>query len=151
MAATVVVLVVGCSPGDPGPRPAMTYLAPPAAAPTTPADPDARAVRDTGAPFANGPQAAGTLLPVAGGTVQADDTVDGATRRTVVAAAGVVAWVAPPDGGRVEVHADGSATLHDATGTAVTALGAPVTADGASAVWRARGDVLALDAPTGSA
>ncbi|ADG75806.1 Protein of unknown function DUF2599 [Cellulomonas flavigena DSM 20109] len=153
MATGLAVLVAGCGPGDAGPRPAMTSLAPPPAAraaePTAVAVPDAQAVRDTGAPFGAGPQGAGALLLVDGATVQEQDAGDGSTHRTVAAAPGVVAWVAPPHAGRVEVQPDGSATLHDEAGTVVTALGAPVGADGDPAVWRPHGDVLALDVATG--
>lgn len=159
--AAVVVLVAACGPGETGPGPAVTSVPPvtlpPTATATTsqaPAPPGAGTVRATGIPLAGtapSDHPAGSLLPVDGAGVTVEDGADGAQRTTVTAPGGTLAWVAPPRDGRAEVQQDGSATLLDAAGTAVAALGVPTGADGTRVAWRPVGDVLALDGAHGSA
>lgn len=169
VAAVVAVLAGGCAAGSVGPGPATPVPAatspdpapPPETAPTpdpappaTVPAPGAGTVRDTGAPLAD-PAALGhdpgALLPLDGASLQVEDGSDGSSRTTVVGRPGTVAWVAPPRGGSAAVQLDGSVVLADEAGTAVAALGAPVGTDGVRGRWRTVDDVLALDAPTGSA
>lgn len=157
----VVLLLVACGPVGGAPAPTVS-AAPTAsrtstAAPTSPASsataPDAVTVRDTGMPLgeaAHAGPAAGSLLPVAGAAVQVVDQMDGSVLLTLDGPPGVLAWAAPPQGGRAEVQADGSVTLHDEAGTVAAAVDAPVAADGSRGRWRAQGEVLALEGPTGA-
>ncbi len=109
-------------------------------------------MRDAGEPLA--PDAtpdAGSVLVVDGAALQREPGPDGAVTASVTGPAGVLAWVAPPRGGRAAVQADGSATLQDDTGAVVAALGPPSAADGGRGTWRVAGEVLALDAVGGAA
>lgn len=155
-AVAVVVVLTACRTGDAplaSARASTTASAPAptSARPTPDAPPAADVVRATGAPLPGPAPVAGALLPAADAAVETSDAGDGSTVATVTGHAGPLAWVAPPAGGRAEVQADGSVTLHDAAGTVVAALAVPTGADGARGAWHPVGDVLGLEAPGGSA
>lgn len=157
----VAVLLAACGTGAPStssdPVPASAAASPSTVAPTSeaPAPPEAPptgdGVRAAGAPLGGAAPGAGALLVVTGAAVQPADAGDGSTLTTVTGPAGTLAWVASPAGGRSEVHEDGSVTLSDAAGTVVVALAAPAGAPAGRGSWRVDGDVLALDAPGGTA
>ena len=161
VATAVVVLLAACGPGRGAPDPPVSPRASrattdaPTGATGTPAAtaPEGGLVRDSGVPL-GGPAAlgrdVGSLLPADGAHLQVEDGLDGSVVTTVTGPPGMLGWVAPPRGGRSEVQADGSVTLHDGAGSVVVALAAPTGADGPRGAWRPDGDVLVLDAPAGS-
>ncbi len=159
--AAVGVLLTACGPGSGAPDPPVSPRASLATADASPGAtgtptataPEGGLVRDSGG-LVGGPAAlghdVGSLLPADGAHLQVEDAMDGSVVTTVTGASGTLGWVAPPRGGRSEVQADGSVTLHDEAGSVVAALAAPAGVDGTRGAWRPDGDVLALDAPTGS-
>ncbi|GIG40298.1 DUF2599 domain-containing protein [Cellulomonas phragmiteti] len=156
MVAGAVLLAAACGvPGDvttDRTSPAGPTTPPAAVAPAPAAEPGSGVVRDSGGPLADSARGvdAGALLPAPGAAWSRTDGADGAATLTVTGAAGTLAWVAPPRGGRPEAQADGSLTLHDEAGTVVAALAAPAGDDGSRGAWRPEGDVVALESATGS-
>ncbi|WP_199424411.1 DUF2599 domain-containing protein [Actinotalea solisilvae] len=146
LAALLTTALAACSPAAAGPPPATDRAVPPSTESPAPDLPPLDA-RSTAADLqARLTPLSGTATLPLGSAVTVED-LGGSTRTTITGDVpdGVLALVAAPAGGTIEVLEDGSAVVRDAAGTVVAGLAAPTPAPSPDGVVEPASDAVRLE------